>query len=981
MPLTEVDIFHPIFKKGLDDAHYLERGSSNFNKKNCLDEELLLRFIKATQKNNYEVLLNVYRDADKRIIDRVVETINSESVLYVIKNEIEVEGILFNLFYPKPEKRGWDTDADRLYQENIFSYVHELMYYKTEEIDFAVFINGLPISSMELKLTTAASHFTYKDAIKQYQDRVNSSSVGGGINRYLDYKKGALFHIALDEKEAYVCTRLKGSNIYFLPFNKGNELEGKDQGSGNPTQIGLELPTTYIWEDILSPDRLADIVYNFMFYEAVYNDDDVKVDDILIFPRYHQLRVVNKIVDEMKTYKTEKNYLIQHSAGSGKSNSIVWLAHRLSSLRDDNGDAIFTSVIIVNDRKVVIKQLQDNMKELDTLVLNELVCIKNDKSTKLAQAIDENKHIIITTVQAFLNAERKLQEESAGKRFAIIIDESHSSTDGRDIEELCNSLTKGGTGTATNKPENVSFIGFTATPKESTLTKFGTYVGKTPDGKDKYEPFDNYSMKQAIEEGFIIDVLGSYIEVRTHCDVLKVSADDPIVSKRLAKGILEKFIQKESVSVPDKVAIILEHFINNIFGTLEDNAKAMIVCDGIMEVLEFSKAIKRYIDDSSDDFVKDIKHLVAFSGEFEGKTENDYNQLDEGVSIEKAFNTKEYQILVVANKFQTGYDQPKLSAMYINKTLSGVQAVQTLSRLNRPYHHPNEKNTYILDFVNKYQDIKGAFSRFYQTTTLCTNVSKDVLVDLYNTIIGLNLFAASEVNEFAALSKIMLPSVNDGIKMLSMVNVCVNLITGKEENERKTILAHLSRYNHLYLLLRQIVNVPEEEYENLYRFLENVLNSFSYSRGGRKSLVESLKKRVIVTSDDITHTNVGTSNYEDNGEIVTDVRGRTYIVPPGNDDEHLSIVIDELNEAIGSNDANNAIAKKIIKKLQFYSELKVYARRNPYTDYADKFESEYDKTILDMMLKREITAQQYCKFLSDDKKEKLAKATYNLYKE
>lgn len=981
MPLTEVDIFHPIFKKGLDDAHYVERTSSNFNKKTCIDEELLLRFIKTTQRDKYDSFHNIYRDADKRIVERVVEVIDSESVLFAIKNEIEVEGTLFNLFYPKPEKRDWDTDAGKLYNQNIFSYIHELMYYKREEIDFAVFINGLPISSMELKLTTAASHFTYKDAIKQYQDRVNSSMVGGVINRYLDYKKGALFHIALDEKEAYVCTRLKVNNIYFLPFNKGNGLKGIEQGAGNPPQEGTELPTAYIWQNILSPDMLSDIVYNFMFYEDIY-ENDVKIGDVLILPRYHQLRVVNKVIDDIKLNKTKNNYLIQHSAGSGKSNSIVWLAHRLSSLRDDNGEAIFTSVIIVNDRKVVIKQLQENMKELDTLVLNELVCIKNDKSTKLAQAIDENKHIIITTVQAFLNAEKKLKEDSAGKRFAIIIDETHSSTEGRDIEELCNSLSKGGTDAITNKPENVSFIGFTATPKDTTLAKFGKYVGKTQDGKDKYEPFDNYSMKQAIEEGFIIDVLGSYIEVRAHCDVLKVSIDDPIVSKRLAKGILEKFIQRESVSVSDKVDIIMEHFINNVFGTLDDNAKAMIVCDGIAEVLEFRKAIKRYIDESTDDFVKDIKYLVAFSGEYEGKTENDYNELDEGVTIEKAVDSKEYQILIVANKFQTGYDQPKLSAMYINKSLTGVQAVQTLSRLNRPYHHPNEKNTYILDFVNNYADIKAAFSTYYQTTTLCTNVSKDVLVELYGIIMGLNLFNASYLADFVTLTKKVTPDSSDALKMVTMVNDCVNVISGKEENERKTILAHFSKYNRLYLLLRQIVNVPEEEYENLYRFLENVLNSFSGSRSGRRrSLVESLKKRVIITSDDITQNDVGTSEYEDNGEITTDVQGKTYAGTDGNDDEHLSIVVDELNEALGSNDSNNAIAKEIIRRLQVDAGLKVYARRNPYTDYADKFKASYDQTILDMMLKKEITPQQYRKFLSDDKKEKLSKATYNLFKD
>jgi len=981
MALTEVEIFHPIFKQGLDDAHYIERTTANFDKELCIDKEMLLDFIKESQPESYKTLTERCDNPDERIIEIVIEKINSTSVLATLKTEFELENIQFRTFFPKPEKRDFETTAGKLYKLNKFSYIHELMYYGREEIDFALFINGLPVASAELKLTTAASHFTYKDAIKQYQDRVNSSAVDGKTHRYLDYKTGALFHLAMDEKEAYVCTRLRGDNIYFLPFNEGvgEDIE-KAAGNREPEEGDTKLSTDYIWNNILTPDKLSEIVYEYMFYEPQFDDDDKLVDEILIFPRYHQLTCVEKVVEDIRVNRTARNYLIQHSAGSGKSNTITWLAHKLSSLRDIDGNDIFTSVIIVNDRKVVVKQLQENMQKLDTLVLNELVCITSDKSTKLAQAIDDDKHIIITTIQAFLNAEKKLKEDSSQKRFAILIDETHSSTDGVDIEKLCDALSKG-SDTATNKPENVSFIGFTATPKDTTLAKFGTYVGKTEDGKDKYIPFDNYSMRQAIEEGFILDVLASYVEVRSHCDVLKISEDDPIVSKKLAKEVLEKFIQHESATIADKVKVIMEHFINNIYGGLNDNAKVMIVADEIKDVIEYDTEIKRYIADSTEDCVKDIKHLVAFSGEYEGKKENDYNELPSDVSIEKAFNTTKYQILVVFNKYLTGFDQPKLCAMYIDKALHGVPAVQTLSRLNRPYKHPNIKNTYILDFVNRYADIKAAFSKFYQTTTLVTNISRDVLVDLYGEIITLNIFDLSDVGEFAGLSKIEKPSAADALRMLSLINSCVTALNGRGVEERKEILSMLSRFNRIYLLLRQIIDVPEVEYENLYRFLDNVLNSFSTSGGSaRRSLVDSLRKRVVVTSDGLQQESVGTTDYEDNGEIEKDIAGRNFSgVTTVDTQEQLSVVVQEINVALG-NPATDETANSIIKKLQDTAGLKVYAKKNPYTDYADTFKTTYMKIITQMLKDGDITRESYRKFMNNEKREKLSKATYNLFR-
>lgn len=992
MALTKVEIFHPIFKKGLDDAGFVQRTMTYYDKLTCIDNDMLLHFVKESQADHYNKLSERCDNPDERILEKVIENINQTSVLSTLKTEFEVENISFRTFFPKPEKRDHQTSAENLYKANKFSYIHEFMYHNREEIDFAIFINGLPVASIELKLTTAASHFTYKDAIVQYQDRVNSSLVDGKVHRYLDYKTGALFHIAMDEKEAYVCTRLRGENIYFLPFNRGvgediEKAAGNPRHEGDielstnsPEQIGDRLPTSYIWNSILTPDKLSEIVYEYMFYEPQFDDDDKLVDEILIFPRYHQLTCVEKVVDNIRVNRTSRNYLIQHSAGSGKSNSIVWLAHKLSSLRDIDGNDIFTSVIIVNDRKVVVKQLQENMKKLDTLVLNELVCVTDDKSTKAAQAIDDNKHIIITTVQAFLNAERKLKENTNQKRFAILIDESHSSTDGVDIEKLCNTLSRGGNA-ATNKPDNVTFIGFTATPKDTTLAKFGTHVGKTPEGKEKYIPFDNYSMRQAIEEGFILDVLASYVEVRSHCDVLKISEDDPIVSKRLAKEVLEKFVQQEAVSIADKVDVMMEHFINNIYGGLDDNAKAMIVADEIKDVIEYDTQIKRYIAESTEDYVKDIKHLVAFSGEYDGKKENDYNELASEMSIEKAFNTTKYQILIVCNKYLTGFDQPKLCAMYIDKALHGVPAVQTLSRLNRPYKHPNIKNTYILDFVNRYEDIKAAFSTFYQTTSLVTNMSRDNLVSLYGNIITLNIFDLFEVAEFAGLSKIEKPSATDAARMLTLINSCVNALNGKTVEERKTILAMLSRFNRMYLLLRQIIDIPEAEYENLYRFLDNVLNSFSTSSGsGRRSLVDTLRKRVVVTSDALKAEEVGTTDYEDNGEIDKDIAGRTYDDATGEDvQEQLSIVVEEINIALG-NPGSDATANSIIKKLQDQAGLKVYARRNPYTDYADTFRTTYMKIITQMLKDNEITKESYVKFMNAERREKLSKATYNLFR-
>lgn len=977
MSITEIYDLHPIFEDALKKHNYLTRRTKDINLSTYIDEELLLQFIIDTQKRNWEKLCNRSANPKFKLLDAIKDKIINSNVLNTLKTGIDVENISFDLFYPQPEERATRTNSMDLYEKNIFSYVHEFAYYKQEEIDFAIFINGFSICSFELKLSISKSGWNYEDAIKQYNKRAKTSIKNGVPNIFLDWEKGALFHFALDENLAYVTTHIT-KDSYFIPFNKGVG-SGKDKAAGNDRS--QDIPTEYVWKEILRKDVLADILYNFVFYEVKKDDDDNIIDKKLIFPRYHQLKAVTKLVNDIKENRTSNNYLIQHSAGSGKSNTILWLAHRFSSIRDNQGNNVFDSVIILNDRNVVIKQLQSGIQNLDTEV-GEVFCVTSDKSTKLARAIDLGKHIIICTIQSFLNAEKKLKESCKDKKFAVIIDESHSSTDGKDIIAVNKSLSTNEDvydrlyreNSRGDKPNNISFIGFTATPKPSTLKRFGIEV-ENENGEKYYAPFDVYSMKQAIQEGFILDVLSSYMIVDAHCSILKISMDNPELEKYKGKKILDKFIKREAVSLSEKVEIIMEHFIKNVYMKLNGEAKAMIVTSSREDVLLYKEAIEEYVRNSELP-IDDINALVAFSGNLNDQKESYYNNNIK--NIEKKFDSNKYQLLIVANKYQTGYDQPKLCVMYIDKKLEGVQAVQTLSRLNRPYKN---KSIYILDFINTYEEIKAAFEDYYETTSLCTNVSMISLEALYNEIIGYGIITDTDLDLFTTINakSIEEKTVDDSYNLIA-----IQYRTKKEIDDRensKVIIATCSKYKKMYVLLNQVAEVKNKEYEKWFILLESILNKYSSNSGGsrqNKSIIEMLREKTIIVKDAETEViQVKTISLESTGELKENIDGTVpkEIGEPVIDT--LENIVREVNQEIQGAGVYEEAIKQILKAINNDIGLAVYAKKNNnISDFEDVFNKEYNTKLIKLKQDHIINIAEWRYLNKSDLKKKLMQKTY-----
>lgn len=555
----------------------------------------------------------------------------------------------------------------------------------TERIDLVVFVNGLAVISFELKCNLAGQ--SYSDAIYQYREQRNPKT------RLFLFKAGCLVNFAMDLDEIYMTTRLSGKSTFFLPFNMGRG-EGINAGKGNPT-FEDKYSVSYMWEDILTKDTLLDLITKFIFIETKEETDELtgkkKIKETVIFPRYHQLDVIRKILSDVRSNKTSQNYLIQHSAGSGKTNSIAWLAHRLTSLHDESNKIIFDNIVIVTDRVVVDRQLQAAIVGMEHKT--GLIRVMDDKCTAadLALALESNTKIIATTIQKFPFIVDKVKALK-NKNFAVIIDEAHSSTAGKDMAAVTMVLGKGQDAensldaedmiadelARNGKQANVSIFAFTATPKATTLELFGKM-----NEKGQKQAFHLYSMKQAIEEGFILDVLQNFTEYKTFYQINKEIEEDPHCKTCEAKRQIARFVELHETNIAQRIEVIIEHFRTSVMTELGGMAKAMVITASRASAVKYHKAFEEYIEKKG---YSDIKSLVAFSGKVaiddREYTESSINGISED-RLTKAFDKDEYKVLLVANKYQTGFDQPKLCAMYVLKKLRGVNAVQTFSRLNR----------------------------------------------------------------------------------------------------------------------------------------------------------------------------------------------------------------------------------------------------------------------------------------------------------
>lgn len=798
---------------------FIERDSKiNYNPIYAMDTELLIKFLEETQPEKIEQIRKIYgEEANNLIIKRVNNEITkrNSSLISRLKNGIYFDNnISLDLMYDKPATT-FNEELNELYHKNIFSVMEEVYHKENERIDLVIFLNGIAIITIELKSNQSGQNF--ENAIEQYKNDRDFNT------RLLSFKTGALVHFAMDTKEVYMCTKLCGKSSYFLPFNKGNEEGGK----GNPHVDG-KLNVCYMWEDILTKDMLLYLIKNFIFVEKEEKEDPktgvMKLKENVIFPRYHQLDAIRKLVNDIKTNTTAKNYLIEHSAGSGKTKTIAWLAHRLQSLHDLNEKNIFDSVLIITDRIVVDQQLQNAITAIDHK--QGLIKVMDEKCTSsdLADALKSNTKIIVSTIQKF----RYILDETKNildRSFAIIIDEAHSSTSGKNmaavtevlsdkeneedsVEDLIlDEITKQG------KQKNISMIAFTATPKKQTLQLFGN-INK--DGKPA--PFHIYGMKQAIQEEFILDVLTNYTTYKTYYEVSKKMEENPDVFSSVVKKRINRFVDMHPTNIGQKVEIIIEHFRNCIMRELGGKAKAMVITSSRESAVRYRNEFEKYVKLHN---YGDIKALVAFSGKVtvDGKeySEVGMNNISEN-ALREEFDKDDYQVLLVANKYQTGFDQPKLVAMYVDKKLSGIAAVQTLSRLNR-ICPPYNKQTFILDFKNSYEDIKRAFEPYYDGTILSESINPEMVYDLIAKVDEYNFMDFSDVlsfNDYAYKDK---KRITDKVKMESLIDRALSKIKCRDIKEQLEIKKNIGSFNKFYRFLIQATAFEDVDLHKKYNYL------------------------------------------------------------------------------------------------------------------------------------------------------------------
>ncbi|WP_322969918.1 type I restriction endonuclease subunit R [Faecalibacter sp. LW9] len=721
---------------------YFIGSPSDFDKRYAIDTIRFWDFLESTQKDELDKL-KVSSDWQLKILERFERMIKKKGLLHLLKKGLDVDNAHFTLFYEAPSASSAQSIKDN-FKKNQFSITRQLRYSTVntgEEIDMVIFINGLPFCTIELK-----NPWTGQTAAVQ------------GIHQYKftrDFKQPllefgrCLVHFAVDTDEVYMTTKLQGKDTFFLPFNKGNNL-----GKGNPVNPNGH-KSAYLWEEVFQKENIAKIIQHFMLLEGA--DKDPLSKKFYIFPRYHQLDVVSKLIDDVQTNGVGGTYLIQHSAGSGKSNSITWTAFQLIELENTDGNPMFDSVIVVTDRRILDKQLRDNIKSFSD-IKNIIGAAYSSNDLKLA--LEVGKRVIITTIQKFPHIIDSVDEMS-DKRFAVIIDEAHSSQGGTAADKMNQVLGKLETNEdgevdgqdlilrameARKMRSNASYFAFTATPKNATLERFGV---KQDDGS--FKPFHLYSMKQAIEEGFILDVLSNYTTYRSYYQLQKSIEDDPEFNTKKAQQKLKAFVERDQRTIEAKACIMIDHFVQQIYDRklLKGKGKAMVVTQSIESAIRYYKEIKKILEEKNNPF----KVVVAFSGT---KIINGVEHTEAGMNgfpdteTKDKFDTDEYKILVVANKYLTGFDQPKLTAMYVDKKLQGVLCVQALSRLNRsnPKLGKKTEDLFVLDFFNDSEDIKRSFDPYYTSTSLSKATDVNVLHELKEELDDSGVYEWYEVEDF-----------------------------------------------------------------------------------------------------------------------------------------------------------------------------------------------------------------------------------------
>lgn len=949
----------------------LEGDASAAFKQHAIDVEELFAFLEDTQEKRMRTLEKSYGPSYKEeVLKRIKDQLHKQGLVECLRKGIKDRGVTLNLAYNKPPT-DMNKTLNEQYQLNRF-HVSRQVYYSDKHnnsLDMVLLLNGLPLVVMELK--NPLTNQTVEHAMKQLKNDRDPRE------QLFRFNERVAVYFAVDPDEVFMTTKLDKGKTYFLPFNKGN-LGGK----GNPSSQDSNYRTHYLWDEILAPDSLLDILYRFIFVKKDEikdsNGETIGERQMLIFPRFHQLDAVRKIETDVSRHLVGHNYLIQHSAGSGKTNSISWLAHRLAKLHNENNESIFSSVIVITDRRVLDKQLQDAVYQLEHKAGMVEPIDKN--SDQLARAINNETRIIITTLQKF----PFVLEKVAGlerKKYAVIIDEAHSSQGGKASTALTNVLSDKTLEAAyeedriaednlddvdekiveaimkSGKQDNVSFFAFTATPKPKTLEKFGT-VG--PDGKPV--AFHQYTMRQAIEEGFILDVLENYTTYKTFWKIAKTVDDDPEVSQKQATKKLAQYVSLHPHSIAQKIEIIVEHYRNFVQRKIGGRAKAMVVTASRLHAVRYKVAFDRYINEMG---YNDLKTVVAFSGTVQdggiNYTEPDMNQFSERELPEK-FNSDEYKVLLVAEKYQTGFDEPLLHTMYVDKPLSGIKAVQTLSRLNRTC--PGKDDTFVLDFVNEPEDIQASFQPYYESTSLSEVTDPNILYDMQAEIEPYQLFTAEEVQRVNELE------VTGGANKSAKAQIELNAILDKgvdrfknlSDEEQYAFKQVATKFARTYGFILQVITFIDLDLHKLYIYLTYLLRKLPRGRDDKD----------VYLADDVTLEYYRNQKVFEGGIELEktggyDLNPQKHGTGGSGDDEkvRLSSILDKLNERFGTQfTETDFLSREQVKEDMLNSEdLREKAKNNTKENFKFAFEKTFINFVIDRMSSNE---EFFLKILEND---------------
>ena len=975
MSITTENTFETALVQSLtEQGGYTEGNAPDYSPELGMFKYEVIKFLQESQPKRWEKISAIHgADADNRVIQRLYKELDLRGSLDVLRNGFVDYGVRFQMAFFQPAS-GLNPDAVALYNKNNLK-VYRQIYYSTKNknsVDVLLSLNGIPVATLELK-----NQFTGQNvgnALKQYSTTRDHREI------LFAFKKRCLVHFAVDQDEVFMTTKLDGGKTYWLPFNKG-----ANNGKGNP-QNPNGYRTAYLWENILQKDSWMEIIQRFVHLQTEEIEVEGKIykKEKLIFPRYHQLDAVREISKKVLEVGPGKNYLIQHSAGSGKSNSIAWLAYRLSSLHNATDERIFDSVIVVTDRKVLDQQLQNTIYQFEH---KTGVVQKIDKdSAQLASALGCGTNIIITTLQKFPFVVDKVGE-LPDRKYAVIIDEAHSSHGGeasRKLKEVLASksledaakddLEEDYTGDdfvreqieksalARGQQPNISFFAFTATPKYKTLQVFGD---KDENGKPM--PFHLYSMRQAIEEGFILDVLQNYTTYELYFKLTKAIEEDPNLNKKKAAKAIGKFVSLHPHNLAQKTEIIIEHFRDIVSKKIGGKAKAMLVCGSRLHAKRYYEEFGRYIKKKG--YENEIKILVAFSGKVvddnapDGVSEPEMTGYSEK-ELPTIFERDEYKILIVADKYQTGFDQPLLHTMYVDKKLSGVKAVQTLSRLNRM--HPGKEDTFVLDFANDRQTILDSFQPYYEVTSVTEETDINHLYDLKARLDEFQVYWTQEIEAFANVyfdPRTKLNNPKQQKHLYAFTDPAIDRFKAiAEEEKQDEFKKGLRSWTNLYAFLSQIMPFIDSEFEKFYAYAKLL-----QTRLPKRELSESLHldDEVALEYYRLQKIKEGSIELQKGEEGELSGTSEAGLKRAKDEEALLSEIINVLNDRFGTEfeEADKLFFDQIEAELMEDETLQTQARVNKI----DTFKFAFNDKFIDKLIGRMDQNQEIFEKILEDK--------------